>query len=138
MTEHAGTKNLKPQLWVKGVSGNPAGRPKTPDELKDCTPLEVRRLIWLVWKMPREELKAMLADPKTPAGILFIANVYAKGIANGDSYKLDMLLNRLVGKVKEVVEVQHAESLPTLDEAKKIIEADFAVQQPPNVVVEEL
>jgi hypothetical protein len=133
-----GIKNLRPTPWRKGVSANPSGRPKTPEELKDCTPIELRRLIWSLWKMPRDDLKKLLANPETPAGVLFLANVYAKGIAQGDSQRLDMLLNRLIGKVKEVVEVQTSEALPTLEEAKQIIEADYALLPPPVVVVEDL
>lgn len=95
----------KPHAFKPGQSGNPSGRPKNPPELKDCTPLDIKLLIWKLWKLKRDELHAFIQDPNTTAGQLHVAAVLAKGIKEGDQQRLDYLLNRLVGKVKEEVEI---------------------------------
>lgn len=133
--------NLKSNpKWVPGCQAtNPRGRePNLPEELKDCTPQELRLKIWRVWKRPQGELEAIIANPSTEAGVAWLASVYTKGIKTGDQARLDMLLNRLVGKVKEVVEVHTGDPTPSLQDAKAIIDADFTQLPAATVVVEEL
>jgi len=124
--------------WKPGVSGNPSGRTPIPEDLKDCTPTEIRAIIWRLWKFQPHRLKDILEDPKTPVGVLFIAQVLAKGIEQGDAGRLGFLLDRLVGKVKEVVEIQAQQEPMTLDQAKAVLDADYAVLPPKVVKVEDL
>lgn len=126
---------------MAGKSGNPSGRPKLPEELKDCTAGELKLLIWRLWKTKVAELKKMVAeDSEAGAGEQVVAQVFLKAIEYGDPQRLDYLLNRLIGKVKEVVEVEGSVKfeLPTPQEAAKILAADWALLPAKEVKVEDL
>lgn len=96
------TENLKP--WKPGESGNLAGRPKTPDEIKKLrrmTKKEFADIAEMVVRGSWNELEAIAKD-KTET-VLRVK--LAKGILD-ESYKtFDEILNRLIGKVKEELEV---------------------------------
>lgn len=97
-----GGKNFKP-----GQSGNPNGRPKMPPEVKESRKLNQASVELLLNKyllMPFEELKALIEAQKCSAGDMLIATVIYKGITKGDHYRLDFLLNRLIGKVTDRIE----------------------------------
>ena len=89
--------NLKP--WPKGVSGNPGGRPK-----RELTPENVGGIVEKYLLMAQGELQAIYADKTTPA-----INALAAG-ACLDAIKLkkwdlaNSMLDRSIGKVKDVVE----------------------------------
>lgn len=126
-------------LFKPGQSGNPSGRPKPPKELLDAQPETIKLAIWRFWKMTKEELQAVIQDPATPAGELFIATTYAKGIAKGDPTRLEFLLNRLIGKVKEERDINvNVMQLPSREEALQILAADYAMLPAPEVVVDDL
>ena len=116
-------------VFVKGKSGNPNGRAKTPAELKDCTPTEMRLLIWKLWKYDKFQLKNLLERENAQMGELMIASVIAKAVKMGDPVRLEALMSRLVGKVKDVVELEGNMTfqLPTREEALQSLAEDYAI-----------
>lgn len=83
--------------------GNPGGgRPKGL-----LTQSEISALIGKFWRMNREELQSIVSNPKSTMGEIMVASVMARAAKDGDYSRLEGLLTRGVGKVKEVSEVTH-------------------------------
>ena len=55
--------------------------------------------------MDKTQLKALVNAPDTPVIELMIASIIYKGLEYGDQQRLDFMLNRLIGRVKEQVEI---------------------------------
>lgn len=105
--------NLKP--FKPGKSGNPSGRPKDPPGLKKITNLTKKELVDignLVIKKDMFELKRLATNPKATVLQRMIASVAVKVISKGDMHALNLLLDRLVGKVKDEILHQGDLTLP--------------------------
>ena len=95
--------NLKP--WKPGQSGNPSGRQKLPEELraiKALSPTEVCRIVSKYARMTRIELQKSIDNPDIPMIDLTICSIFAQSAKNGDYQRLAFLLDRAIGKVKEM------------------------------------
>ena len=93
--------------WKKGQSGNPSGgKLHNPEirKLKNLTEAEIVEVGSLVVKGSIKELQELSKNPNCSALTAMMASVAAKAINKGDGAALDILLNRIVGKVKERVE----------------------------------
>ena len=106
------SKPIPPQLkknqWKKGQSGNPRGgnsHSKVVRQVKRLTMDEVADLASMVILKNRDELRAVLLNKNTSVLKAWFAAVAVKGIAKGDHAALGALLDRVVGKVKDKVEV---------------------------------
>lgn len=100
-------QNLKP--FKPGQSGNPSGRPKVPGDILEARKLnqvELERIINKYLYMDRESVKAAINNPATPMMELMVASIVAQAAQKGDQQRLDFVLNRLVGKVKDQLEVK--------------------------------
>jgi hypothetical protein len=99
----------KAHLFQKGnKAAKGKGRPPAPPELKQArtlTRLEAERLLNLYIHMTQEELAVAAKAKGTTQLELLIIAVLRKGINYGDQQRLAFLLDRLVGKVREPVEV---------------------------------
>lgn len=95
--------------WIKGRSSpNPYGRPSIPDEIKNVrklSPMLVSGMISKYARMTRGELTAVIEDRTTPAINITICVILAKAMQDGDYTRLNFLLDRSIGKVKENVEI---------------------------------
>jgi len=60
----------------------------------------VRRTLSRIWKMNRFALKKFVENPDTPMGEIALASILVRAVDEGDSAKLNFLLDRLVGKAK--------------------------------------
>lgn len=90
-------KNLKP--WQPGQSGNLAGKPK-----QLLTKDKVSSILGKFSNMTRDELQDVVKDPKSTMLEIMIASVIVKAAESGDYSRLDFLLSRSIGKVKEEIE----------------------------------
>ncbi len=96
-------KRFKP-----GQSGNPGGRPKTPEDIREARRLnqaELERTVNRLLFCTREELQTIVKDPKTPMLEVMVASIMAQAATKGDQLRLEFVLARLIGKVKEHLEV---------------------------------
>lgn len=94
--------------WKPGESGNLNGRPKIPDEIKEARKLNritferiSNKYIW----MTEAEIKAARKDPGTPMVDQAVISLLLKGISAGCHLRLNFILDRLIGKIKDEVEV---------------------------------
>lgn len=94
--------------FKKGQSGNPNGRPKLPEELrliKKMTPSFVRNVISKVSRMNQEQIAEVIHEPDTSILEATIMKIYLKAMTEGDYLRLNFLLDRSIGKVKEELDV---------------------------------
>jgi hypothetical protein len=95
--------------FKKGISGNPNGCPPMPKEVKEARKLnriEVERLLNKFLQWPSEDVIKFANDQSNPALEVLIARVLSVAMKNGDDKRLNFLLDRLVGKVKENVAIE--------------------------------
>jgi hypothetical protein len=107
-------EHLKKHQIKKGEVRNPRGAAAHDPALRAiraCTKEELRDVANLILADDFQGLKdlaeAMKSTDKKPKGITvlkaMVASVALKIISKGDMYALDVLLNRLIGKVKDEV-----------------------------------
>lgn len=90
----------KQYCFKPGHSGNPGGRPK-----HFLTRSKVKTMIDNYLSLSRNELEALMIDKDTtPALELMIISTILYCIKAGDYSRLEALLTRAVGKVKEEIE----------------------------------
>lgn len=109
----------KGRPFPKGKSGNPKGKPPlTEDEriLKKLTKAQVIELTSLILGGNRKALLEINEEKNQNVSVFqaMLARVAIKIMATGDMDALDKLLNRLIGKVKEEVEVSGEGLRPVL------------------------
>lgn len=92
--------------WRPGQSGNPRGLIRQPDairQLKQLTKSELVEVGTLIVKGDVTTLKRVARDPKATVIHALVAAVAVRIIEKGDMVSLDLLLNRLIGKVRDEV-----------------------------------
>lgn len=102
--QKTGGKNFKP-----GQSGNPAGGPGLPQDLRDArkmTSAEVTRI--LTYLIDLEPAAYAAYKPKTMLETI-VMSLMSKAIEEGCTARLNLLFDRIIGKVKDQLEV----TLPT-------------------------
>lgn len=105
-------KNLK--SWKPGQSGNPSGRPKG-----KLTRDEVEAIMARFTRLSREELQIVVQNPKSTMLEIMVASVMAKAAKDGDCARLNFLLDRSIGKVKDIQEVHQHNYDEDLDKEPK-------------------
>lgn len=98
---------------------NRKGRPRLPPDLKAIDPLTpeyIKKCIAKFWDMEPEDLKDFVRSKSGSVGEQMIAAICAKALLEGDYTRLNFLLDRSIGKVKEVKELQ----LPTPTIVKRL------------------
>lgn len=92
-----------------GQSGNPNGRPKLPDDIRQIRKVnktEIERVMNKFLSMTKSEISQLVNDQDTPALEIMLASIIVKATTHGDHQRLNFILDRLVGKVKDVVQVE--------------------------------
>lgn len=99
--------------WVKGKSGNPAGKPRkllTQIRGLGYTKAEVMNLINTMLALKVQELKKIADNTESDMLERTIARVLVKSFEKGSLYAIDNLLSRAQGKPAEMIDVQTKES----------------------------
>lgn len=89
---------------VKNETDNKGGRPSTPKEVRVLRRFSKEVVGLRLEEMMRKtlpELKEMLQDHTLPSMDLWLARIILKGIANGDTARLNFMFDRTIGKVKD-------------------------------------
>ena len=85
-----------------------SGRKKLPRDLAVATSLTKAKLEGLLnlhlW-MTEKELEKVVKDAKTPMISKAIASIISEAIENGDDRRLTFILDRLIGKPKEEIDI---------------------------------
>ena len=98
-------ENLIP--FVKGQSGNPAGRPRKYTTLLKAQGYkmsEINDTIQNILSMTVEELTEVWNNPKATVLEKTVANAIKKGIQKGSLYSMETLLSRVYGQPKQEVQ----------------------------------
>lgn len=100
-------ENLKP--FKPGQSGNPGGKAKLPEDIREARKLnqiELERVINKYLYLGHEDFEAEIKRPGVPMLELMLASIVKAAAQKGDQLRLDFILNRVIGKVKERIEVE--------------------------------
>lgn len=103
-------KRHKDGKWVSGQTGNPSGRPVGTGYPKPIKKLTHGRLMQIMFKYMDytiPQLKEAAEDiNNTPAIEQMILNIIWESIRKKDPGRAEFLLNRTLGKVKDVVQLE--------------------------------
>ncbi len=86
--------------WKPGQSGNPTGKRKGL-----LTTAQIASLVTRLSQLNRMELKAINDDPKSTMLEITVAKILDQAAESGDYSRLEFLLARSIGKVKDSLEV---------------------------------
>ena len=95
--------------FKKGEVNNPKGRPRLPAHVKEARKLNKVKFEEILQKYVTHNLKGLkdaLNDPDTPAIELAVVKILHESIKTGDQRRLEFILDRLIGKVKEEVKFE--------------------------------
>lgn len=109
-----GGRDFKP-----GQSGNPLGARLHNPALKAVrrlTQIEIEEVGALVLDGDLERLQAIMKDTTASALKVLIASCMIKAISKGDASAMNVILDRMVGRVKQVVQVDMSESAKKLND----------------------
>jgi len=108
--------------WQPGESGNPKGAPiKLPDvhRFKSFNPQIVKHVISRVLAMDPADYKTWISKPMREGGPnnleLMVASVVNRAVRDGCYQRLDKLLERVIGKVREVEKDEMADVTYVVD-----------------------
>jgi hypothetical protein len=103
-----GKNGGKINIWEKGESGNPKGRPKKPVlqmKVEGYKLHEINDTIQAMCSMDLEQLRKIWENPKSTVLERTIASSLRKGIEKGSLQNVETLLDRVYGKPKEKVDI---------------------------------
>lgn len=96
-----------------GKPGGP-GRPPIPDDLKAAkrlTKTEFERILNRHLWSTDDELAASMKDPSLPAVEKLLVSILSAGVSQGDQGRAEWLIQRLLGKVSDRIELNERPSL---------------------------
>ncbi len=87
-----------------GHPGGP-GRPKLPQEIRQATQYTKAMILEAMNKLlsvDKSELQAIMEEPTTPTLELIVGSIIVNAIKHGDPSRLNFLLDRIIGRVKDI------------------------------------
>lgn len=87
--------------FKKGQSGNPAGRPLLPAEIKSArqvNQIELERIINHVAYLNTEDVKKLTKSDEAPALLVGVAKIVEKMFKYGDLWAANFILDRMIGR----------------------------------------
>jgi hypothetical protein len=114
--------------FKKGQSGNPSGGVKLPAEIRDIRKLSVeeyKRVVESLLNSSELTLQTTDLDPTAPYLERIVAKCLKRIYESGSIYSLDILLNRLIGRVPDVTpksgDEESRNGFAVLEEIRKVI-----------------
>ena len=92
----------------KGEVRNPKGRPALPPEAREVRKMTTEEIIIIgtkLFDLSIKELRKIARSQTLPVKEVALAKVLVQSIKYGDVKRLDTVFNRVVGKVKDVLEL---------------------------------
>ena len=113
-------------------TGNRKGRPAYPADLKGVKSLTRQELELRLKKMldlPVTEIKRLMRTDSMTGMDKFILSIVYKGIVCGDAQRFGFLLDRMIGKVKDQVEISSPKPIiiDKLDGEKEVLTTEDTV-----------
>jgi hypothetical protein len=93
--------NPNPSPATRFQPGNPGGPGRISNWLK---PGDLKTVVGKFMKMTRDELKSHMERREAPMLDLIIGQIMVKAVQTGDAHRLEFLLNRTLGRVKEMID----------------------------------
>jgi hypothetical protein len=98
----------KIQIWEKGESGNPKGRPKklVPSmKVEGYKLTEINDTIQAIISMTMDELKLVWNNPNSTILEKTVAGALKKSLEKGNLESVETLINRVYGKPKDKIDL---------------------------------
>lgn len=105
--------------WQKGISGNPGGRPRS-----ILTNLKVSSIVGRLWDLPQRDVAALAEDDSAPLGDRIVAVIMLRTARDGDAHRLNMLLDRAIGRVKDASEQPERDPLDDMTPEERAAQID--------------
>jgi len=90
--------------FAKGNSGGP-GRPSGQGLTRNLNRVDIENSINKYFKLSFQELLALSKDFSLPSGDHILIRIMINAMKNGDPSRMEFILNRMVGKVADKMEV---------------------------------
>lgn len=123
---------MRGRPFVKGQVANPAGRPKKlENEIKTLPVVSKQEVVGAFNKfmhMPIPELETYVKTKQGTAFEYTVARILAMAAIKGDPIRLDFLLNRLIGKVADKIDVTVKNPFMTMSYEEKLKKAKELVE----------
>ncbi|CAB4169746.1 hypothetical protein UFOVP903_9 [uncultured Caudovirales phage] len=98
------SKEFENAKWKKGQSGNPAGKPPLPEDVKAArklTAVEFERICANLFTMSTRRLTEVAKNPSTPVLTALVARILEKGLHESSRVELNFFIERFLGKVPD-------------------------------------
>jgi hypothetical protein len=110
--------------FKKGQSGNPSGRFKDKElqELRRLSTAEFTKSINKFFYLTQDQLKEEIKKPELPMIDLLVGTMLARAVKDQDPQRAQFLLDRSIGKVKDVVEMNSVQLNFSMMPRERVIE----------------
>lgn len=108
-------KHAKKAGWQKGQSGNPKGSSgvaRLGGDIKRMSVEQIAEVGSIILQGDMATLYALADDPTTTGLKGWTAKLVVQSMEKGDSATYERILNRIVGRVKDVIEISGVDGRP--------------------------
>jgi hypothetical protein len=104
----------------RAIAGGKKSSRALPPEVKEARLMNASKFEGIIYKYmdaPIERLRVIMADPSTPAIDLVVIKLLVLAIQHGDIARLNLLLERTIGKVTDKIQVDNNTTIRNLHDA---------------------